>query len=204
MAQRPCAATTVGGWKTFEGMDEAIVLLEEMGFGPTFGGRLKALQEDARTMVVKVRACDGARDDPAFHATMLKLFGHDFPTPGVSAEEHSRLQSARQDRAAYRLVLGEDFIGGLIARLRSVPTIADGRSGVGTGNGSANRRGRPKGSKKPDDLDRFVKREAKALKDSSSRIPVKDLIDKYKNESQRTVTNGTMRGRMRKELGRLS
>ena len=169
LAQRPCAATASDGWNVFDGWDEVLVLLEELGFPPTFYSRLKTFQEDARTMVVKLLASDGARHDPAFHEAMLKVFGDDFPTPGASDVEHTALQRARQDRAAYRLELNGEFIDGLLARLRSVPTVAD-------DNGGQRSAGVPTSSERSSTRTRRQEK-AKLLREAKHKLVVKYLED---------------------------
>lgn len=156
---------------------------------------LRAEWDSASESVRKTR--DNLRNDGRALAKKLETDGHD-------ATKLLKFINTLYDDEATTIDIRRD----LLAQLQRIEIQSEVRpDGVQrrAEAGQATRKpGRPKGSKTPDDLDRFIKREAKALKDSCSRIPVKELIDKYKNETERIVTNGTMRGRMRDALGRRS
>lgn len=136
LVESPPDLTFDSGCKAFEGVDEACAMLDELGM-PTISRRLKAFQLDASIVVFKLAASDCARGDPRFHTFMLKVFGDDF-APGRSEEEHAWLQRDRRMLAGDRLERCKEFVRGLIARLRSVPTAADDNTTVPGGAGAGN------------------------------------------------------------------
>lgn len=126
---------------------------------------------------------------------------------------------ASPERAPDRTAPWERFVErkdetGFAARIRlaggGYDKLEDLREGVGGDEsarskpGRLGKRGRPKGSRKLDDLDRFVKATAKRYTEKGGRIPVKELIVEYADQSGTTVSYDKMRGRMRRALGRVS
>lgn len=125
--------------RAFDGVEQAIVSLTELGFSQETIGRLKSWRGQIMGFYAQLLVSDLAQEDPDSVAETYATL-ESFLPPGTNAKEHEQLQRSRRITGDVDVNEFRKFIAGLVGHLKSLPTTPADEgpsSGVGQGDEAA-------------------------------------------------------------------